>query len=107
MLALILKRDQWPSRLEFDAALSTWREFRADFAEASMASEWALVDNFYASLARVVPTVEPGTPLTDQDRSGIEELLAMLPEVQRIAAARAVSSENERRRVTEVLSAAG
>lgn len=71
-----------------------------------MAWEWALVDNFYESLARTGLTVELGAPLTDQTRSSVEELRAMLPEVQRIAAEQAVSSEDERRRATEALSGA-
>lgn len=107
MLDVILARGRWPDRLDLDAPLSTWREFRAAFAAGVTVWEWALTDSFYASFARTALMIELGAPLGPGERAVVEELAASLPAVQQIAAEHATDNERERRRATDALSGTG
>ncbi|HEX6665522.1 MAG TPA: hypothetical protein VF081_02890 [Solirubrobacterales bacterium] len=103
MLEIVLKYKAWPDRLDLDSPISTWRQFRADFAVGVEAWEWAKVDSFYSSLHRTSLMVRAGQPCTDGDLAVAEELLEAARAARNVVTPYAVPGEGERREVIEQL----
>jgi hypothetical protein len=103
MLEIVLKHGAWPDRLDLGPPISTWLEFRADFAIGVKAWEWALVDSFYSSLHRTSLMVRVGEPCTSGDLAVATELLENAVAARKVAAPHAVPNERERRQVVEQL----
>jgi hypothetical protein len=103
MLEVVLKYRAWPDRLDLGPPISTWRDFRADFAAGVEAWEWALVDSFYSSLHRTSLMVRIGEPCTNGDLAVAAELLQTAVAARKVAAPHAVPKERERRQVIEQL----
>lgn len=103
MLEMILKHKAWPDRLDLDPPISTWRQFRVDFASGVKAWEWAKVDSFYKSLHRTSLMVRIGQPCTESDLAVVAELLEAARGAGQVATPHAVPSERERREVVEQL----
>lgn len=103
MLELVLKYETWPDRLDLDAPINTWRQFRADFAAGVKAWEWARVDSFYSSLHRTGLMIRRGEPCTDEDLGVVRELLDTALSARKVVAPHAVPSEKERAEVIERL----
>lgn len=103
MLEIVLKQGAWPDRLDLGPPISTWREFRADFAAGVKAWEWALVDSFYSSLHRTSLMVRVGEPCTSGDLAVATELLENAVAARKVTAPHAVPKERERRQVVEQL----
>jgi hypothetical protein len=104
MLELVLKYEAWPDRLDLDAPINTWRQFRADFAAGVKAWEWARVDSFYSSLHRTGLMIRRGEPCTDGDLAVARELLDTAQSARKVVAPHAVPSEKERAEVIGRLS---
>lgn len=103
MLEVVRKYKAWPDRLDLDAPISTWREFRVDFAAGVKAWEWAKVDSFYSSLHRTSLMVRISQPCTDGDLAVVAELLDAARDASRVVTPHAVPSERERREVVDQL----
>lgn len=106
MLEIVLKYRRWPDRLDLGPPVSTWRQFRADFAAGAKAWEWAKVDSFYSSLHRTSLMVRTGQPCTEGDLAVVAELLEAVREAREVVAPHAVPTERERREAVEQLAEA-
>jgi hypothetical protein len=103
MLELVLKYQAWPDRLDLDAPINTWRQFRADFAAGVKAWEWARVDSFYSSLHRTGLMIRRGEPCTNGDLGVVRELLDTAQGARKVVAPHAVPSKKEGAEVIERL----
>jgi hypothetical protein len=103
MLEIVLKHKAWPDRLDLDPPISTWRQFRADFAAGVKAWEWAKVDSFYSSLHRTSLMVRTGQPCTEGDLGVATELLEAARAARKVVTPHAVPSEREWRETAEQL----
>lgn len=103
MLEIVLESRYWPDRLELDPPISTWRQFRADFAAGVKAWEWALVDSFYSSLHRTSLMVRRGQMCTGGDLTVARQLLDSAKAARKVVTPHAVPKERERRQVIEQL----
>jgi hypothetical protein len=106
MLEIVLKYRRWPDRLDLGPAISTWRQFRADFAVGATAWEWAKVDSFHGSLHRTSLMIRTGQPCTEGDLAVAAELRGAAKEAREVVAPHAVPTEQERREVVEQLTGA-
>lgn len=103
MLEIVLERKAWPDRLDLDPPITTWRQFRADFAAGVKAWEWAKVDSFYSSLHRTSLMVRTGQPCTKGDLAVAAELLEAAKAARKVVTPHAVPTERERREVVDQL----
>lgn len=99
MLEMVLKFQRWPDRLDLDPPISTWRQYRADFAASVKAWEWAKVDSFYSSLHRTSLMVSRGEQCTDGDLAVAAELLEAARAARQVVTPHAVPTDRERREV--------
>lgn len=100
--ALLIERREW-FRHDFGPAISTWSEYRADFAAGVEIWEWAAVDAFYSNLLRSSAIARPGEAATDADIRVAEAMIEYAKEAWAVAIDRVASSKAERKRVIERL----
>jgi len=103
MLEIVLRSKRWPDRLDLDPPISTWRQYRADFAAGVKAWEWAKVDSFYSSLHRTSLMVRIGEPCSEGDLAVAAELLEAARAARQVVTPHAVPTERERREVLRQL----
>jgi hypothetical protein len=65
LLQEMLTRREWPSHLDPNRPLDTWREFRAAFAAQVSMLEWSTVDTVYSGLHRLSLIAEPGYQMSE------------------------------------------
>ena len=101
MLELVLERKAWPDRLDLDAPIDTWRQFRAEFAAGVSAWEWARVDHFYSSLHRTGLMLRLGEPCTEDDLDVAAGLLDAALKARKVVVPHVVPSRREQSKLVE------
>jgi hypothetical protein len=101
----VLKSKQWPDFLDFNPALLTWREFRADLAAGVTALEWTYVGAFYSNLERAALRIRHGEQCNDNDLSVAKAQVAYATDALKIAAAHTAKRKNEQDEVIKELGA--
>ena len=96
MLELVLERKAWPDRVDLDAPIDTWRQFRAEFAAGVSAWEWSCVDHFYNSLHRTGLMLRPGEPCIEDDLDVAAGLLDAALQARKVVAPHVAPSRRER-----------